>query len=373
MPETSLNIGSTIALPKAEFDGLLAELRQNGYQTIGPRVKDESIIYEEVETLADFPRGYRSEQEPGRFHLVKTRTERYFDAIPGAQSWKRFLFPPHVTLLTAQKNERWHLEHHNEAAPRYALIGVRPCELAAIEIQDKVFLRSDFYDPIYRARRERVFILAVNCLYPAGTCFCTSLDTGPKATRQFDLLLTECDDAFLIEIGSELGKSMLAGRSFEPASAFILNTASQNIKLASEQIERRLETSDLPMLMTANLDAHRWDEVAKRCLSCANCTQVCPTCFCWDATDHTYLTGKTTRRERVWDSCFNPNYSYQAGGNTRPNIRSRYRQWLTHKFGTWQEQFGTIGCTGCGRCLTWCPAGIDHLEEIAALRAEVAK
>ncbi|MCS7010162.1 MAG: 4Fe-4S dicluster domain-containing protein, partial [Anaerolineales bacterium] len=132
-----------------------------------------------------------------------------------------------------------------------------------------------------------------------------------------------------------------------------------------------LDTSDLPKLLLENLEHPHWDEVAKRCLSCANCTQVCPTCFCWDVVDRSHLSGKVAERERVWDSCFNPQYSYVFGGNTRPTIKSRYRQWLTHKLGTWKEQYGVFGCTGCGRCITWCPVGIDLTQEVAALRKEM--
>ncbi|MBN2386081.1 MAG: 4Fe-4S dicluster domain-containing protein [Anaerolineales bacterium] len=373
MLDTTLNLGSRVVLPKPEFDLLLADLRQSGYQTVGPRLQDESIVYSGIDSLADLPRGVTTEQAPGKFRLMRTDRERYFDFIPGAQSWKQFLFPPRLKLFSASKEKRWELDRSDDACPRYALVGVRGCELAAIEIQDKAFLRDDFEDPTYRARREGLFIIAINCLQPAGTCFCASLGTGPRVERNFDLCLTELDDAFLVEIGSDLGRSLMAGRNFELASAFVQNTADQALARAAGQMGRTLDTSDLPDLLThsANLDARHWDEVARRCLSCGNCTQVCPTCFCWDVTDTVNLTATTTVRERVWDSCFNPYFSYQAGGNTRPTIRSRYRQWLSHKFGTWVQQYGSLGCTGCGRCITWCPAGIDHVAEIAALREEV--
>lgn len=371
MTEKTLTIGSTATLPKPELDGLLADLRDQGYQTVGPRLQDESIVYKEVEGLGDLPRGIVSEQAPARYRLIQTGSNRYFDFIPGAQSWKQFLFPSQHTLFTATKEGKWQLKENKAPAPRYALVGVRACELAAIHIQDRVFLRSEFYDPIYRARREGLFILAVNCVSPNDTCFCTSMKTGPRVGPGFDLCLTELDDQFLVEVGSELGRSLLAARTFDLPSAFVQNSANQAIAHAAERITRRLDTSDLPELLTENLEAERWTEVGKRCLSCANCTQVCPTCFCWDAADRTDLLGQNTHRERLWDSCFNPQYSYQAGGNTRPNIRSRYRQWLTHKFGTWKGQFDTLGCVGCGRCITWCPAGIDVTEEIAAIRQEV--
>jgi sulfhydrogenase subunit beta (sulfur reductase) len=371
MSEKNLTIGSTVALPKPELDALLADLRVSGYQTVGPRLQDQSIVYKEIEGLKDLPRGYRSEQGPAFYRLIPTGKDHYFDFIPGMHSWKSFLFPSTHLLFNAYKQGKWEIETNDDPEPHYALIGVRACELAAIHVQDKVFLRQDFYDPIYRARREGLFILAVNCLHPNATCFCVSMGTGPRHTAGFDLCLTELDDLFLIEIGSELGLSLIAQRKYELPSAFVQTTANQAIEQAKGWMGRTLDTSDLPDLLTDNLDAERWDEVAKRCLSCANCTQVCPTCFCWNSTDEVDFQGKSTRRERVWDSCFNPQYSTVFGGNTRPNIRARYRQWLTHKLATWKTQFNVFGCVGCGRCITWCPVGIDITEEVAAIRKEV--
>ena len=231
-------------------------------------------------------------------------------------------------------------------------------------------MRSDFTDPIYQARREKLFILAVNCLNPVRTCFCASMGTGPRVKDGYDLNLTELDDAFLVNIGSELGRSVLTDLPFEPASAFLLNAAERDLKRALQKMVRTLETDDLPDLVLNNLDHPHWREIGQRCLSCANCSQVCPTCFCWDTLDQISLDGNEVSRERIWDSCFNPGYSSQAGGNTRPTIYSRYRQWLSHKLGTWKEQFGTFGCVGCGRCITWCPAEIDLTVEIATLRKE---
>ena len=378
MNEKSLSIGTTVALPKAELDLLLADLRSNGYQTVGPRLQDESIVYKKIEGLKDLPRGILSEQKPGSYRTIQTGQERYFDFIPAAQSWKQFLFPPRQLLFTGQKTGpedhrtgMWQIKANDSPAPHYALVGVRACELAAIGIQDKVFLRPDFYDPIYRARREGLFILAVNCVHPNDTCFCVSMGTGPRNRSGFDLCLTEMDEVFLMEAGSELGLSLLSRRSFELPSAFIQTAANQAVEQAAGQMGRKMDTSDLPGLLTEHLDAERWSQVSKRCLSCANCTQVCPTCFCWEANDQTDVLGKKTRRERVWDSCFNPNFSYVFGGNTRPDIRSRYRQWLTHKLGQWKAQFDVLGCVGCGRCITWCPVGIDLTEEVAAIRQEM--
>ena len=135
----------------------------------------------------------------------------------------------------------------------------------------------------------------------------------------------------------------------------------------AEQMGRELETDGLRELLERNREHPRWDEVSERCLTCGNCTMVCPTCFCTSVEDVTDLTGEEAERWREWDSCFSLDFSYVVGGSVRSSSRSRYRQWMTHKLGTWWDQFGSSGCVGCGRCITWCPVGIDVTEELANL------
>ena len=365
-------VGSTFALPKPEFDKLLSRLQKLGYAPIGPRVEDNVITYGPISALNDLPRGFTSEQDAGRYRLIYTGHPRYFDVTPGAQSWKQFLFPPHSLLFTVRRNDgKWLIEEDIQSPPSYAFIGVRPCELVAILVQDRVFLREEWSDSIYRLRRQSTFILSMNCLHPCGTCFCASMGTGPKAESGFDLSLTELDDVFMVSIGSEAGRLALSGLNLQPASAFLLQAASKGLEDARKRMGRNVPNPEtLPEQLLANLEHPQWDDVARRCLSCTNCTQVCPTCFCWDASDQLSISGNSSQRTRVWDSCFNPDYSYIAGGNTRPNTRARYRQWLTHKMASWKHQFDVLGCVGCGRCITWCPAGIDLTAEIAALREE---
>ena len=375
MPEIHLEMGTTVALPKSALAGLLENLKQMGCEVVGPQVKDNTIVYAPLSNVEDLPRGYVSEQSPGSYRLNYTGHGNYFDITPGPHSWKMLFFPSRsqmVAFRRSKDSQRWEIEPDTEPTPLYALFGVRPCELAAIQIQDNVFLRSDYKDPVYRKRRQSAFIITVNCLHPCGTCFCASMGTGPEAETGFDISLTELEDVFLVKTGSEAGRSVMSNLPWQPASAFWIQTAQRELAEARQNMGRSLPNpEELPNILLNNLDHPQYDDVAKRCLSCANCTQVCPTCFCWDAQDLNDLSGSYVRRERVWDSCFNPEYSYVFGGNTRPNTRSRYRQWITHKLAGWYQQFGTSGCVGCGRCITWCPAGIDITAEAAALREEV--
>jgi ferredoxin len=140
------------------------------------------------------------------------------------------------------------------------------------------------------------------------------------------------------------------------------------VEHAAMHMGRHLETDGLPELLKDQLEHPQWDDIAKRCLACANCTMVCPTCFCSTVEDITDLTGEHAERWRRWDSCFSTDFTKIAGGNIRMSTKTRYRQWMTHKLSNWLDQFGTFGCVGCGRCITWCPAGIDITAEAAVMR-----
>jgi ferredoxin len=128
-----------------------------------------------------------------------------------------------------------------------------------------------------------------------------------------------------------------------------------------------LETKDLKDKLLNQLENPHWEDIASRCLGCTNCTLVCPTCFCHSVEEVADLTQDRIVRERQWDSCFNLAFSHSGGGSVRNDIRSRYRQWMTHKLAYWIDQFGSSGCVGCGRCITWCPVGIDLTAEVATL------
>jgi ferredoxin len=196
------------------------------------------------------------------------------------------------------------------------------------------------------------------------------MKTGPECKSGFDIALTELADGFLVEIGTPEGAAILAEVETRPADAKELEQGQGARQQAVDQIQRQLDTDGIRDLLLGNLNHPRWDQVAGRCLSCTNCTMVCPTCFCSSVADVTDLSGEHVERQRKWDSCFNIDFSYIHGGEVRDQIRSRYRQWLTHKLASWIDQFGTSGCVGCGRCITWCPVGIDLTEEVAAIRGE---
>jgi len=352
---------------------LVRALRDDGWRVIGPRLGDGAIVYDEIFGPGDLPRGITDEQEGGHYRLREGRVGRWFDYVVGPQSWKKWLFPARQKLWSARKSEDgFNVEPATEAWPKTAFFGVRACEIAAMEVQDRVFDNGEFSDPGYLHRREETLIVAVQCARSAATCFCASMNTGPRAGSGFDIALTELDEttegAFLVECGSARGAAILERMETQEPQKQHLEAAKAATRNAAESQTRAI-AANVPDLLRGALDHPNWEVVADRCLSCANCTLACPTCFCSDVTDINDLTGDHTERWRNWDSCFSVDFSYVHGGPVRRSTSSRYRQWLTHKLSTWHDQFGTSGCVGCGRCIAWCPVGIDITAE-AALFAE---
>ena len=369
----SVQTNDQVVVEPQHLQQLVEALARRGYRVIGPTVRDGAVLYDEIASAADLPVGWMDEQQAGAYRLKKRPDAAIFGYAVGPHAWKRFLHPPVVQVWQARRNGKGFEGTHQSQDPTpLAFLGVRPCDLHAIAIQDKVFLQRPYVDPGYRRRREDVFIVAVNCSQAGGTCFCASMGTGPKATSGFDLALTEVREAgrhsLIVEAGSPRGSELLAELPHRPARDEEREAAARSLDETATHMGRSLETRDLPTLLYRNLEHPRWDQVAERCLTCGNCTLVCPTCFCATVEDVTDLTGKQAERWRRWDSCFTMDFSYIHGGSVRYSAAARYRHWLTHKLGTWFDQFGMAGCVGCGRCITWCPAAIDITEEVRAIR-----
>ena len=362
-----------VTLAAAELDSLFGALRKRGYRVVGPTVRDGAIVYAELAAAASLPAGWTDEQAPASYRLARRDDEAVFGYAVGPHSWKAELLPPKVRLWQARKQNGGFAVDEEPAAAPTAFIGVRPCELAAIAIQDRVFVEGEHQDRDYAARRADVFLVAADCGDPSDLCFCTSVGGGPEAREGFDLALTELlegEHRFLVRAGSPAGEAVLAELPARPATGADHDAAAALVTHAAREMEGRFDATDVHDLLLRNLDAKRWDEVAERCLSCGNCTLVCPTCFCTHVEDTSALDSSTAERTRVWDTCFSLQYAEMHGGNTRPTTRARYRQWLTHKLATWEDQFGSSGCVGCGRCIAWCPVGIDIREEVRAIRTE---
>ena len=360
-------------IERKELDKLFQALIRRGYQVIGPTIRENAIVYDQLTSTNDLPIGWTDEQDAGKYRLKRRDDAALFGFAVGPHSWKKYLLPPARRLWAAKRegNAFEILPEKSEPAKR-AFIGVRACELHAIAIQDKVFINGAYTDPVYTSSRENLFVVAINCGQAGGTCFCVSMDTGPKAGSGYDLALTEILDGgrhyFVAEIGSEAGAELLSEVPHRQAEAGDEKRAEEVVAETARHMGRTMETHGIKELLYQNYEHPRWENVAARCLTCANCTMVCPTCFCTTVEDVTDLTGEHAERWKKWDSCFTMDFSYIHGGSVRATAKSRYRQWMTHKLATWIDQFGTSGCVGCGRCITWCPVGIDITQETRAIR-----
>jgi ferredoxin len=358
-------------LPLAQLHVLVAQLMQLDYQCLGPTVENGAIVMRELDAPDGLPRGLQAEQAPGRYRLTRDPLNRYFAWANGPQAIKPQAFAPKESLWRVERDDAGALQFAavEPVAPAQAIIGVRACDLAALALQDAHFLPAGRRDAHYAKRREQLFLVAVQCAEPAATCFCASTGDGPTPTAGYDLTLAELAEGFVAVAGSAKGGAVLDALNLSPATPQQIDAARQQGQAAAAVQTRGLPGRNLREALMSRLEHPRWDEVAARCLACGNCTAVCPTCFCHAEADEPALDGHSSRHERVWDSCFGESHGYLHGFNVRSDIRSRYRQWLTHKLATWHDQFGRSGCVGCGRCIAWCPVGIDLTEEVAALTA----
>lgn len=363
-------MGRAVIIPHQGLDDLISLLKAQGYQVWGARETDGALELGPIAAAADLPRGRIEAAEAGTVRLVDGPRDAVFDHTLPMQGLKRAVYPAQERLYRTGPDLL--TEAEPVEAPPTAVLGVRPCDLAALDTLTAVFEGGPFVDTRVRQRREALLLIAVNCMRPAATCFCASMDTGPRAEGGFDLAIDELIEAerhvFVVTAGSARGREILDQLPGEPAGEADLQAARAGSRACAEAQQRRM-AGDAEAVLKRSYDHPHWAAVAERCLSCANCTMVCPTCFCGTVEDRSSLDGAEAERWRRWDSCFTLDFSYLHGGAVRNETASRYRQWITHKLAHWHDQFGRSGCVGCGRCIGWCPVGIDITAEVRALAA----
>jgi len=358
-------------LARSNLQSLINNLISGGYACIGPQVRDGTIVYDEITSVDQLPLGVHDNQSPGSYTLTNDNSDTYFAWANGPQAIKPLLFRPREKLWQSQQATDGQLSFKSntpEPGPT-AILGARACDIAAMKLQDQHFLQQQYVDPYYQARREQLLVVAVNCSHPADTCFCHSTGDGPFADDGYDIALTELQTGFLIDTRSEPGEKIIRNLPLQPCTAEHLHEAELIASQASKQ-QRQLPETDIKTQLLNQLDSPSWQEIAETCLSCGNCTSVCPSCFCHSEHDVAELDGKISSHLREWDSCFTQGHSYIHGVVIRGDTTQRYRQWLTHKFATWHQQYGRSGCVGCGRCISWCPVGIDVIESVKRLTGE---
>ncbi|KPK01633.1 MAG: hypothetical protein AMK71_04840 [Nitrospira bacterium SG8_35_4] len=358
-------------IDKSEFKKLFNALRGH-YSIVGPVARDGVIVLDRVD-YDEIPSGFEDIQQPGHYRLSKEH-DSFFSFRPGPDSLKKFLHPSLFIQHSFDRSKKTGFinAEHDRGKP-YAFIGVRACDITALDRMNRVFEGCDGSECGYFGQRE-IFIAAIACSRPSGNCFCSSMNSGPDIKKGFDILLTELTNVFMVEIGSEKGKHVCTNLNARPATAQEAEEKKRRTEECSTFMKKTMDIDDMPHFLYRQFESSVWTEVAERCLACGNCTQVCPTCFCNTSFDLVTLSGMKKQNEfsgkrmKKWDSCFSRNFARVHGGNFRLSRRARYRHWFNHKFGYWLEQYGVSGCVGCGRCITWCPVGIDVTEEMERLR-----
>ena len=344
-------------------------LKDSGFNCIAPQVKNGNIVYAPMTDASHLPWGVRDLQSLASYQIEESSNKQAFSWSNGISSIKPFLFSSEETLWKVERNEdgKLHFNSVIKSEPT-ALVGVRPCDVNAMIVQDKVFLQEEYVDKRYEARRKALFIVVVNCTYASDNCFCVAMGYDTKASKGFDLAMTELNDGFIIYSASKPGEDFLEKLSLPEASQKQIEAANLSTHEAAVSQRRKLPSNlEIKTKLPNSFAEKEWDEVAERCTSCGTCTQVCPTCFCHKQMDFPSLDGKSHEHIRMWDSCFQEAHGAIHGHNFRPDTKSRYQQWLTHKFAYWQEQVSESGCVGCGRCLTWCPVKIDATDVLTKI------
>jgi sulfhydrogenase subunit beta (sulfur reductase) len=355
--------------------GSLFDKLKDSHRVIGPKIEGSAIVLSEID-VSHIPAGFEDRQKAGSYRLVRSERPEIFSFSVGPDSFKRFLHPPVSEMFAFRKSRTGITTTPPDRREKpLAFIGIRACDLSALKLYDRIFLEGPVRDNPYAALRNNSFIIALNCSCPGDNCFCSSMGTGPEAKDGYDIVLTELRDSFLVESGTVSGQDLLTRLALEEATGIDVKEKAERIEACRRAMKKSVRAEELPGLIYRNLDHPHWADIAKRDLECGNCTQVCPTCFCNSTYDLIRLSqvsfkprGLSGMRVRKWDSCFSRNFGRVHGGNFRPSGRARYRQWMSHKLAYTVEQFGLPGCVGCGRCITWCPAGIDITVELEALR-----
>jgi sulfhydrogenase subunit beta (sulfur reductase) len=340
---------------KEDIDAWVEDLRRE-YTVCAPVTTERITSFRDIESARDIDWDYTS------------------TTLPPAKT----INTPQETLLRFRKNGNgYRPEEVLPQVKKRVLLGVHPCDLHGILVLERTYL-GEKKDVHYAARRAGVLIVGLNCQNVRENCFCASVGTGPffgywmgqGPPQGCDVLLTDLGDRFLVETFGETGEQLLRNVEASPQTSDDVGEKLKREAAAQERFRKKLNTTDLPALLKRNARHPTWKITGNsRCLSCTNCNMVCPTCFCYDIWEKSTLDLSVIERIRRWDSCQDERFAEVHGGNFRSTREARLRQFVSHKLSYWVEQFGCFGCVGCGRCISWCPTGIDLTEIAAEIRA----
>ena len=316
-------------ISKKDLLSWLSQLLEDRY-LVAPTKVDELTLFRQVDRVDDI----------------------VFDFDNTNLSPKEWFFPPSETLFYVERKDG-HVELIPATIEREtAIFGIRPCDARGMAMNDYPFL-AEPADALYRQHRDKTTLVGLACLTTRPECFCTSMGSGPHDPANLDILLTEVADGYIVQVLTDKGKALLPDKLITAA-----DVSPPPVPALSE-----VPSGDISEKMRRAFDDPFWDRLADRCIHCNICSYVCPTCYCFDVRD--YTDKERIERVRSWESCQSPGFTRIAGGyDPRPTKGSRLRQRFAHKLLYFPEQFGALGCVGCGRCVRACPVNIDIREII---------
>jgi NAD(P)H-flavin reductase/ferredoxin len=295
--------------------------------------------------------------------------------------FKKYLFGQKEVLFRWEKEDGTIKTIPNDTTnySKRVYFGLRPCDAYSIPYLD-LFFYERYKDDNYVQKRVKAYIVALNCIQPGDNCFCSSMGTGPFASSGYDLLFTPINDKYLVESAGEKGDELIsiAKDYLEKADDNISEKKQEVLEKVIKKFTRKLNTENLHEVMNETFNSDIWKELSKNCIGCTGCTNVCPTCTCFNVVDE--MTGTFNKdgecsgcRVRYWDSCQNSSFTRNAGNHNPRNEVSRFRYRIYDKLKYIEERFGYKGCTGCGRCIDACPTFIDIIDIADRLHEEYEK
>jgi len=334
-----------LKMKKEDLPAFLESAKEWG-ELCGPTTKSGRTSYQKVDSLS-------------QMDLKATRT-----ILPP----KKFLYPQRFTMFDFDDEE--YVERLG-GEPKRILFGVHLCDIHGINTMDKLFLEI-FKDPYYAERREKTLILGHSCI-PDDKCMCDATNTNYIA-EGFDLFFTNLKMFYLVWVGSSRGHDLVRTRADlfkrELDRSDIL-TYTEYKRWKASQFKLEVDLTGMPGIFELGYSSPVWDELGDKCLSCGQCSMVCPTCNCFNVVDDIELGTAEGTRDRLWDSCMFREYSEVAGGqNFRDRRSERLRLWYTHKLQAYIGEFGSPACVGCGRCIATCPVDINVATVATALREQ---
>jgi ferredoxin len=275
---------------------------------------------------------------------------------------KSIIFPKIETLFKFKKNENGiEIKKPEKPEKKNLIFGIRSCDVASFGVLKEFFGSGKFKDDIVLNKIEDTLLIGLGCNFPKSTCFCTSVNGNPFGTENMDIFLTDLTNKYLIQSITNDGKKLLESLDFldEPRKEDF-EQASDLKNQAELQISSKLELNDTPQILYNNFEHKIWTELSQNCIGCGTCSYLCPTCHCFDVIDENDHYNNKGRRIRIWDTCQYTLFTRETSGhNPRPSRKQRLRQRVLHKFSYYPMNYDVIGCTGCGRCLKYCPVNND--------------